>query len=606
MRSLVAFALSLCPLFALAQQDDPRFKTVVPFDARYLPLSELGTAIAKSTGVPITVEAPIAARKVAIFATDRSLGEVMARVADTLFLQWVAEENGYRLRLDPDVAKEEQAIAQAERRLEESEIRRTLRDAVAGARTSLEAYRQAYRDGLSEYEDSLRDKSEAGKKRSAELNVRLLQRFPSRESREPWDRGRALAQLDETGIQALLNGQPFFAASKPMAGIARLPADAPALLKEMGMGSNQEVEAVLLSVWRDPGTHSLLVRYRSLGRQFGALGTEFRIEPLGLPAAVQELGKLPLILRLNEWAKGRDEGVMKRALDRPAEPPTPHPTNVMTGSDLLRWLHRKTGLPMVGDAFRVAVDYANYPEAGTVEDVVKALTPKYYAPLMPPVPYVRSEGGWLMMRHRRFWRRLRAELPERALRPLEAKAAARTPLTLEDYAGLIAGLSPEQLSTVTRKEDFVVDFPTFAFKSLPAIRLWAGLPAGVRTAAQKNPIPLATLNGSALMAARAFVADRILQGFPAESWLPALLPGGSGVPEGATLYIRFDGVGANLREWTNVKIYRYNEFGPPMEEPFAGWQFKLEGPDGFSLSQDVALHPVPRDSRLHPPGSIGS
>lgn len=55
-----------------------------------------------------------------------------------------------------------------------------------------------------------------------------------------------------------------------------------------------------------------------------------------------------------------------------------------------------------------------------------------------------DEDGYLLARHKRFWMKQQYEVPERLLRPLEAKWLRGEWLELEDYVRLAGGLTDTQ------------------------------------------------------------------------------------------------------------------------------------------------------------------
>ena len=250
MRTGVAWLLFALPFLAVGQSDDPRFQKVVPLDARYMPLAEFGSAVEKASGVKITVAKAIAERKVAVFSDDRPLGEVMARLADTLFLQWAEEKDGIRLQLHPDAEGEERKLEREEQDLAFRHLRRGIHELAEHGRKPLAQYRATQQAARAEYDESLRDTSEKGKARTAELAANLNRRFPFGDAREPWDRGYALSQIGGIQIEALLNGQTFFASTNPSPSVARLSPDAAQLFHQHGsrtidLPSKQALPALL-------------------------------------------------------------------------------------------------------------------------------------------------------------------------------------------------------------------------------------------------------------------------------------------------------------------------------------------------------------------------
>lgn len=594
MRLAVTFLLLAAPFAALAQAEDPRFAPVVPFDAPYLSLADLASTVTKTTGVKVNVERGIADRKVAIFADEQKLGEVMKRVADTLFLEWEVEGDGYRLRLNPEVAREEAAVTAAEERLEREGMLRSIRIAIAHGKKSLAMYREGYRQARADYDESRRDQSEAGKKRSAALIKALMEEYPRQDKRELWDRGRVLAQLSEGQIKAMLNGQPIFASTAKLPGVISMPADSVGLLKENGITSSIPPKGLLLIGFYDPAKRGLIFRYREIGLKDGGLSTYNSVEPLSDYYVLAEIGAMPLGQRLTEWAKVKEESVLAKRLEREVEPPKAHPTDLMTLSDALRWVHRKTGVPVVADAFRVATGYADFASGGTIREFLRGLTPPAYGPITPLPPLVRAEGGWLSARHGRYWRRLRGEVPERLIAPMEQKAA-KGRLTMDDYGSFALNLSPEQGAAVRAPETFLVDFPTYALThGLSPLKLWGSLSPGMRETARTRGLPLRNLQGAPLNAAREVIADQMLQSFPGEEWLEFLLSTNGGLPDGSILHVDAATAQRGMGFNADLKIARPNESYSMFTSSFEGWFFSMGRPENFTIQASVPLYPIKR------------
>lgn len=601
MRAATTFLLVAFPFFAFGQSDDARLRVGETIQAPYVSLGEYVKHIAARTNVPIRVDAPIAERKVAIFVADRPFSEVMTRVADTLFLEWVVEKDGYLLRLRPEVEAEEKEVEREETRLVQREIRLAIQNLVEGGRKTLVAYREAYRIAKLDYDESRRDASEAGKKRSQELALALKRKFPGEDRRLDWDAGYALAQLTPSQIEQLLKGEPYFAASSPAKGFGRLAPNSQEMITEAGMPLKQDGNGMMMTALYDPAGRTFAYNFRVLRATGGVSGTGRTVEPLKDPGLQRDLDKLPFQARLEEWGKGRDEAVMKTSFDRPAEAPRPHPTNLMTQSDLLAWVHRKTGIPIVADAFRVALAHGEFPQTGSVESVLKGLALQTNASVRPPQPYVRTENGWLMMRHRNPWRRLRAEIPEKNIEIAHARLSRGGP-AIDHYAVLASAMTPEQALNAAQRENFLVDFRTDALASIPALRVWGALSETQRAAAQGEGLPVESLSGASLARAREFLFSFVRSGWVPEDWLVALVPGGSGVPAGTKLEVRYDDQGYTILGPPEEKVYRQQEFPTRGYEGFTGWRVSFSGPPNFNLTSTVPIAPVRSPFVVRPRG----
>jgi len=95
-------------------------------------------------------------------------------------------------------------------------------------------------------------------------------------------------------------------------------------------------------------------------------------------------------------------------------------------------------------------------------------------------------SGYLLARHKRFWTLNQFEIPERFVRPLEAKWQAWQWLSLDDYATLAAAITDAQARGFTRvrrrgSTQFWAAFDNDPlYYELPALRFWASLSAAQR------------------------------------------------------------------------------------------------------------------------------
>lgn len=146
-------------------------------------------------------------------------------------------------------------------------------------------------------------------------------------------------------------------------------------------------------------------------------------------------------------------------LNRPKPQRVPH--KPLTVAEALEWLAWHTGYPIISDASR----YDNAPYFTLLDNPRALLT------LLSQDLWLRlDEDGYLLARHKRFWMKQQYEVPERLIRPLEAKWLGGKLLELEDYVRLAGGLTDAQV----RGFGYLDGRLTAAFDTAP---LYIGMPA---------------------------------------------------------------------------------------------------------------------------------
>jgi hypothetical protein len=179
------------------------------------------------------------------------------------------------------------------------------------------------------------------------------------------------------------------------------------------------------------------------------------------------------------WATPMEDWTARLKERTPLERPKPTVNNErpLLAADALEWLAWHTGYPVISDASRYVLawyrDSLDNPRA-----LLTWLSNDLWLRFDP--------SGYLLARHKRFWTLNQFEIPERFVRPLEAKWQAWQWLSLDDYATLAAAISDEQargftqarLSSSTQFHTAFSNFPLYY--DLPALRFWASLSAAQR------------------------------------------------------------------------------------------------------------------------------
>jgi hypothetical protein len=179
------------------------------------------------------------------------------------------------------------------------------------------------------------------------------------------------------------------------------------------------------------------------------------------------------------WATPMEDWTARLKERTPLERPKPTVNNErpLLAADALEWLAWHTGYPVISDASRYVLawyrDSLDNPRA-----LLTWLSNDLWLRFDP--------SGYLLARHKRFWTLNQFEIPERFVRPLEAKWQAWQWLSLDDYATLAAAISDEQArgftqARVSSSTQFHTAFSNSPlYYDLPALRFWASLSAAQR------------------------------------------------------------------------------------------------------------------------------
>jgi hypothetical protein len=140
-------------------------------------------------------------------------------------------------------------------------------------------------------------------------------------------------------------------------------------------------------------------------------------------------------------------------------------------ADALAWLHDQTGVPIVADAFRVPVKLPR--RGGTVANWLAGFQQENSA-------FVRTEGGFVEVRHGGFWRLRPMDAPEDSYASLEST----TNPSLDQYATFAASLTGPQMLPFRIKGAAITKVdPAPLVDGMAALRFYASLSGDARRAA---------------------------------------------------------------------------------------------------------------------------
>lgn len=539
--------LCLCGIVSADDyRSDPRLLKPIGLHLKIVPLSVCVKEFSDQTGVGIYVAPNIAERKVTVIFKDRPASEAMAMLATTMFCEWSNESGGYRLEMPREVLNEEIGLLAAEDTVLKERLNAVIQQIVAVAARPKEELIQE-RDLMTAQLDQLRySRSAEGQKQYQQLR----KDYSKFNWLNWWEIGFALRNAP-SALDTLASGATVFASTDR--GQAALPLPRSSIptfttnVMVVGDDGKPHMEqrtptGALAAIRCNPVNGDLETRTMATGLGTGASGMNSnRTRLLDTGDAENKLYNLPLRKRLRKWAATLDTQVLAIKLGAPSS--TPKSAGFMAQAyslaEHLEYLADSANVPVIADAFRLAASTESYMGGSTVGDYLRQLREQSFIGVNSAT--MRTEKGWIMFRHPRFWRQINAEIPERAYAPMERKVAAGKRLDLDDYASFAQGLTPWQ-SRVFPYRPPLTRFPRLPLvNAMPALRLWESLRSDQRQAAYAAGLPLAGMGGTQVDLYREAVSELLWISHVNESFFPVLV--GSASRDNLGLFLQDSGNG---------------------------------------------------------------
>jgi len=534
--------LSSALLLAVAQEtvltDDALQKPITVWQ-RLASLAEVLQDIRNQTGVPLRCQDALRETKLAVYVQNRPAREILEQIASLFGWRWRRDEDGsYVLYLPDETRRALERAQRDDRAATERALREMLRitrewlqmppDARAAAIEQFPEPR--YYPPDTPYSAIVMEETAARRQMTPEQRVKALvanylsgyslQGEPPKSPFQGQSTEACLLHcLSEAGdaiMNKLLEGHTLGFSTRPtpealplppralmplwarhpdfMDEIARLYNPESGTLEELPTLPNPDWGGywVRLSAWGDSleyeavalSTYELDGKTRKFLRRSGGW--------LHLPHQ-EYLAETETWRQWEAWATPMEDWTEQLKERTPLERPKPTVNNErpLLAADALEWLAWHTGYPVISDASRYVLawyrDSLDNPRA-----LLTWLSNDLWLRFDP--------SGYLLARHKRFWTLNQFEIPERFVRPLEAKWQAWQWLSLDDYATLAAAITDAQARGFTRvRQRGSIQFWT-AFDNdplyweLPALRFWASLSASQRRRALAGEwVPESTL-----------------------------------------------------------------------------------------------------------------
>jgi len=523
--------LSSALLLATAQEtvltDDALQKPITVWQ-RLASLAEVLDDIRKQTGVPLRCQDALRETKLAVYVQNRPAREILEQIAALFELRWRRDEDGgYVLYLPDETRRALDRAQRDDRAATERALREMLRVAREWLRLPPDARaeaiaqhlrRQAYPADMP-YSAYLMEQAAAKRQMTPEQRVKALvadylsdyspQGKPPKPKRDTFSEAdthggllHCLSEAGDTAIDRLLEGHTLGFSTRPTPDALPLPprvllpfwmrhaqlSDESVLQFDAASGQFTEVQPlpnpdwggywVRLSAWGDSLEYMVVaLRVYELDGKTRKFLNKVDYQ-LHLPHQ-EYLAETETWRQWEAWATPMEDWTARLKERTPLERPKPTVNNErpLLAADALEWLAWHTGYPVISDASRYVLawyrDSLDNPRA-----LLTWLSNDLWLRFDP--------SGYLLARHKRFWTLNQFEIPERFVRPLEAKWQAWQWLSLDDYATLVAAISDEQArgftqARVSSSTQFHTAFSNFPlYYDLPALRFWASLSAAQR------------------------------------------------------------------------------------------------------------------------------
>lgn len=444
--------------------DNPRLKERISIREEIVSLRDLAGKLSAKTGVQIKTSNRVADRKMTIAFSNRPASEAMESVAKCMFSEWKKDGNGYLLDL---TAKSAAAEARTEA-LEREMARQGLRSAIKEIRALYALNPSAREAEMTKVDDAYA----AGRKAGEAPDTPAMQLLNLKASAlhnagfiEVVGPALAAARLNREGDP---EQKRWFASADKEDGVGWLdPKSLRARRAEENVDAlgiinfsedERELQTVLFQV-SDPGGSSTT----SVGN--------LRI-PVSNLNQRSELEKL-----MAEWSVPLPDSIKAKKIDEAAQ--KAEPSDFCTGTygrgrHLLN-LADRSGLPIVADAFRRSLSAPRWIPGSSVAEWLEGYAKGLKTAWNAPPDHMRAENGWLLVREDHWWWKLKSEIPEAILLPLEElSSASRMPLPLTEYVRLASKTTGTQLRGLRHPESLLLRFPIGNLSSASSsLRLFA-------------------------------------------------------------------------------------------------------------------------------------
>jgi len=469
---------------------DVRLKPSITLNDKIVPLSTIAIQLERATQVHFTVDKSIRDRKVTVFVQDKPVSEVMWAVQSALFLQFENSGDTYRLVLPDRIWHEEEEIIADEDDAVKNAISAELRRLAGLCTKSIHAMAQE----VSELQEKMKPLVSKHDHDSVDEVSRCQSRLNELEDYRVAGVALAMGPDFDAVTQRLVAGQSLAASSESVYGLPQLD---PRMVPDLRDGGLSLVFSSACAIMKyDALSHKLVIHVRTVGQDDSNGVSMFDAIDLS-PQIESGTARSKLRKRTNAWSQLLDTKVAFAKLPpkTPAPPASEYYGRAYSLADHLEYLSKAAQVPIVADAFRIAVSderYMSGPDLITYIGNLRSI-PKFGNALASPGP-IRTENGWLMVRHNHPWSRQLTEVPESVMQGLESEMNGDSTPSVDEYADFVAKLSPIQALAFSKNNAILMRCPTNPLHNILALNLWAHLTRAERDLAKSDSLTMGALD----------------------------------------------------------------------------------------------------------------
>lgn len=485
---------------------DLRLNKITTLDESLAPIETFLTTASSASDVTLSAAPSIKNLKVDVFVDNKPLGETLAKIAETLDLEWARTADGYLLQENAQAANALRVYLSAEDRLADKQLNHRIATYIEVARLVPPSNKpMAFADRMPEY------KSELTKAKRALEDAVLRQATDQEIERLTIHRdalidicsgtphlqlGRLYSQMSGRDIESYKNGLPYIAANNANAQFVLSNGDVP---------SNLRSSKNVIFTFVDADTKQIGTKAFGYSQSSRLIA----VKPAGrypFESIPQELKGTDFAASLSGWdQRTKLAASLNTSLDaiggKKAEFTSPWFGKRFRLGDHLRWFHKTTGLPVIALADRTTHPFMKLNRASKTQgEYLESL-------LKPNKGFARKSGDFLLVRDGNYWRKALNEIPETTYALVENQ---KDNPVIESMVAFAARLNTLQATLVGDQEGFVVKFNRFNLTdSVPALQFVSKLSSQqIDTAKTNKGLSFENLNS----AQRKLFANAILRG----------------------------------------------------------------------------------------------
>jgi len=420
-----------------------------------MPIRDAFKALGDAGGVSLDTYTSIKDLKVTVLVKDTPLSMVMARIADTFHGSWEMVGPTYRLAVSPDWATATRRYIAAE-----DKERRKEAEATVGALAKSASI--PYREVIAELASN----------KSSQLSPQDREALERVSSPDQYLLGYMFHQMSDSDMDAFWGGKVFHYAEAIPAGQATSTGEMP---DQTGAPTNRrrrrpqpmpQGQTIRVTAYYDSLTGHL---FMGAGAR-NPVGTE-NGKLIDRPYPTGNLAQTPFGKDVLAWNRIETDNQGLNTVVGASPLTGAYFGNKTSMADVLEYLHDQTGVPIVADAFRVPV--AAPKKGGAIAEWLGGLQQGANC-------FVRTQDGFVMIRHGGFWRLRQFEAPEDVYAALEK---TQTP-GLDGYSAFATNLTDAQALPFRIPQASLLKVnPEPLRKAMAALRFYGSLDSGERAAA---------------------------------------------------------------------------------------------------------------------------